>query len=111
MHAHPRYILHRNNLSPCQTREMHCAIITVFVLAHKNIKFTNFCSLSKIRCTIPFSECLTDDHEPECFCKEGFHGNGTESCVPQGFNVEANKVKKNMFLTFLMIFCSVATSS
>ena len=45
-----------------------------------------------IRCTVAFSECLTADHKPECFCKEGFTGNGTESCVPFGFNTEANKV-------------------
>merc|ERR1719470_243952 len=44
-----------------------------------------------IQCTVPFSECITEDHKPGCFCKEGFLGNGTESCVPQGFNVEANK--------------------
>jgi len=44
-----------------------------------------------IQCTVPFSECITEDHKPECFCKEDFLGNGTESCVPKGFNVEANK--------------------
>merc|ERR1712107_791750 len=44
-----------------------------------------------IQCTVPFSECITEDHKPGCFRKEGFLGNGTESCVPQGFNVEANK--------------------
>merc|ERR1712012_579896 len=44
-----------------------------------------------IHCSVPFSECITEDHKPGCFCKEGFLGNGTESCVPQGFNVEANK--------------------
>merc|ERR1719347_1764847 len=44
-----------------------------------------------IQCTVPFSECITEDHKPGCFCKEGFLGNGTESCVPKGFNVEANK--------------------
>ena len=42
---------------------------------------------------MPFSECITEEHKPDCFCKEDFLGNGTESCVPKGFNVEANKVK------------------
>jgi len=44
-----------------------------------------------IQCTVPFSECITEEHKPDCFCKEDFLGNGTESCVPKGFNVEANK--------------------
>merc|ERR1719508_295011 len=44
-----------------------------------------------IQYTVPFSECITEEHKPDCFCKEDFLGNGTESCVPKGFNVEANK--------------------
>lgn len=44
-----------------------------------------------IQCKVPFSECITEEHKPDCFCKEDFLGNGTESCVPKGFNVEANK--------------------
>ena len=54
----------------------------------------------KIRCTVPFSECITEEHKPDCFCKEDFLGNGTESCVPKGFNVEANKVK--IFLVWML---------
>jgi hypothetical protein len=45
------------------------------------------------RCDVPFSECITEEHMPDCYCKENFKGNGTESCVPEGFEVEANKVR------------------
>ena len=44
-----------------------------------------------------FSECVTEDHEPSCRCKENFHGNGTESCVPMGFDTEENKRGYRMF--------------
>ena len=36
------------------------------------------------------SECVAFDHIASCECKEGFHGNGTDSCVPDGFTEEAN---------------------
>jgi len=32
-----------------------------------------------------------------CICKENFHGNGTEVCVPEGFTDEANKRGYRMF--------------
>merc|ERR1719228_1728452 len=44
-----------------------------------------------IRCDVPFSECITEEHQPECFCKENFKGNGTDVCIPDGFTEEANK--------------------
>ena len=45
-----------------------------------------------LRCDVPFSECITEDHMPGCFCKENFKGNGTDVCIPDGFTEEANKV-------------------
>merc|ERR1719410_151963 len=50
-----------------------------------------------IHCSVPFSECVTEEHEPSCRCKENFHGNGTESCVPMGFDTEENKRGYRMF--------------
>merc|ERR1712212_281315 len=50
-----------------------------------------------IRCDVPFSECVTEEHSPMCICKENFHGNGTEVCVPEGFTDEANKRGYRMF--------------
>merc|ERR1719175_387335 len=50
-----------------------------------------------IRCDVPFSECITEDHEPRCQCKENFHGNGTEVCIPLGFDTEENKRGYRMF--------------
>merc|ERR1712079_694556 len=50
-----------------------------------------------IHCSVAFSECVTEDHEPSCRCKENFHGNGTESCVPMGFDTEENKRGYRMF--------------
>ena len=44
------------------------------------------------RCDVPFSECITEEHLPGCFCKENFKGNGTDVCIPDGFTEEANKV-------------------
>ena len=32
-----------------------------------------------------------------CQCKEGFHGNGTENCIPDGFDEEANGKHYKMF--------------
>merc|ERR1740129_2351038 len=48
-------------------------------------------------CSVPFSECVTEEHEPSCRCKENFHGNGTESCVPMGFDTEDNNRGYKMF--------------
>merc|ERR1712198_307889 len=50
-----------------------------------------------IRCDVPFSECVTEEHKPMCVCKEEFHGNGTEVCVPVGFTNEDNKRGYRMF--------------
>merc|ERR550532_1067657 len=50
-----------------------------------------------IHCSVPFSECVTEEHEPSCRCKENFHGNGTESCVPMGFDTEENNRGYKMF--------------
>lgn len=41
-------------------------------------------------CPVPYSECVGLDHIASCECKEGFHGNGTENCVPDGFTEEEN---------------------
>ena len=48
-------------------------------------------------CSVPFSECVTEDHTPSCRCKENFHGNGTEVCIPMGFDTEENKRGYRMF--------------
>ena len=40
---------------------------------------------------MPFSECITEEHKPMCVCKEEFHGNGTDVCIPVGFTTEDNK--------------------
>merc|ERR1712012_202381 len=50
-----------------------------------------------IHCSVPFSECVTEDHTPSCRCKENFHGNGTEVCIPMGFDTEENKRGYRMF--------------
>lgn len=44
----------------------------------------------RIECPVQHSECVGLNHVASCECKEGFHGNGTESCVPDGFTAEAN---------------------
>ena len=54
-------------------------------------------NLSFYSCSVPFSECVTEEHEPSCRCKENFHGNGTESCVPMGFDTEDNNRGYKMF--------------
>ena len=41
-------------------------------------------------CPVPYSECVGFEHEASCECKEGFHGNGTVACVPDGFTEEEN---------------------
>ena len=50
-----------------------------------------------LRCSVPFSECVTEEHEPSCRCKENFHGNGTDVCIPMGFDTEDNKRGYRMF--------------
>merc|ERR550519_634617 len=50
-----------------------------------------------IRCDVPYSECVTEEHQPSCICKEEFHGNGTDVCIPNGFNTEENKRGYRMF--------------
>ena len=53
--------------------------------------------VSNFSCSVPFSECVTEDHTPSCRCKENFHGNGTEVCIPMGFDTEENKRGYRMF--------------
>ena len=53
--------------------------------------------LVTFRCSVPFSECITEDHTPSCRCKENFHGNGTDVCIPMGFDTEDNKRGYRMF--------------
>merc|ERR1711899_292192 len=48
-------------------------------------------------CTVRDSECVGVDHMPTCECKDGFKGNGSESCVPEGFTEEANGKAYKMF--------------
>jgi len=50
-----------------------------------------------IMCNVPFSECISEDHTPSCRCKENFHGNGTDVCIPMGFDTEENKRGYRMF--------------
>merc|ERR550519_1107644 len=50
-----------------------------------------------IMCSVPFSECISEDHTPSCRCKENFHGNGTDVCIPMGFDTEDNKRGYRMF--------------
>jgi len=50
-----------------------------------------------IRCDVPFSECITEEHNPMCICKDEFHGNGTDVCIPVGFETEDNKRGYRMF--------------
>ncbi|CAB4053923.1 unnamed protein product [Lepeophtheirus salmonis] len=41
-------------------------------------------------CPVQHSECVVSEHKFSCECKEGFHGNATERCVPDGFTAEEN---------------------
>ena len=54
--------------------------------------------LNHPRCRVAFSECVSEEHQPSCRCKENFHGNGTEVCIPMGFDTEANKRGYRMFV-------------
>ena len=47
-------------------------------------------SFFRLECATDYSECVAFNHSTSCKCKEGFHGNGTDSCVPDGFTEEAN---------------------
>ena len=40
----------------------------------------------RLECPVEHSECVGLNHIASCECKEGFHGNGTDFCVPDGFN-------------------------
>ncbi|XP_059091847.1 uncharacterized protein LOC131887293 isoform X2 [Tigriopus californicus] len=51
----------------------------------------------RTQCSVPYSECVATNHEAECVCKEGFHGNGTKACFPEGFEEEANGKSYKMF--------------
>merc|ERR1712050_39675 len=50
-----------------------------------------------IMCQVAFSECISEDHTPSCRCKENFHGNGTDVCIPMGFDTKENKRGYRMF--------------
>lgn len=76
-----RILVRGQRLSSKDLEELHKSSIIVF----------NF------SCSVPFSECVTEDHTPSCRCKENFHGNGTEVCIPMGFDTEENKRGYRMF--------------
>ena len=44
----------------------------------------------RFRCDVPYSKCKASNHKAECVCKEGFKGNGTVECIPEGFTQEEN---------------------
>ncbi len=44
----------------------------------------------RTQCVVPYSECVAEDHVARCVCKEEFHGNGTVSCIPVGFEAKNN---------------------
>ena len=48
-------------------------------------------------CAVPHSECVVELHQGRCECKEGFHGNGTVNCVPDGFDEEDNGKHYKLF--------------
>lgn len=51
----------------------------------------------RLDCPVQHSECVGTNHEASCECKEGFHGNGTDSCIPDGFTAETNGKHYKMF--------------
>ena len=55
------------------------------------------CDEYRMRCDVPHSICVVTDHVGACECKEGFHGNGTENCIPDGFTEEENGKHYKMF--------------
>merc|ERR1712227_467353 len=72
--------------------------ITLVLVKKGVISCQNPCERPEIiHCDVPFSECVSEDHTPTCRCKENFHGNGTEVCIPMGFDTEENKRGYRMF--------------
>ena len=57
----------------------------------------------RTRCDVPHAECKATNHEVACVCKEGFHGNGTESCVPDGFTEEENGTEKITLILWMLL--------
>jgi len=55
------------------------------------------CHPSRMRCDVPHSECVVTEHQGACVCKEGFHGNATDNCIPDGFEEEENGKHYKMF--------------
>jgi len=55
------------------------------------------CHEYRFRCDVPYSECKASNHKAECVCKEGFKGNGTVECIPEGFTQEENGKAYKMF--------------
>jgi len=55
------------------------------------------CDESRMVCRVPHSECVVTDHVGSCQCKEGFHGNATDNCIPDGFEEESNGKHYKMF--------------
>lgn len=51
----------------------------------------------RTQCPVAYSECIAKDHVASCMCKEGFHGNGTKACFPEGFDEEENGKSYKMF--------------
>jgi len=48
-------------------------------------------------CPVQDSECVGIDHAAICECKDGFKGNGSESCIPEGFTEGPNGKSYKMF--------------
>jgi len=55
------------------------------------------CDPYRMNCPVPHSECVVTNHEGSCECKEGFHGNGTDNCIPDGFDEEENGKHYKLF--------------
>ena len=43
-------------------------------------------------CDIAHSECVDNNHTAACECKEGFRGNASVACIPDGFDKEDNGI-------------------
>ena len=61
-------------------------------------------------CPVQDSECVGIDHEPVCECKDGFKGNGSESCVPEGFTEEENGKETEPFYYVRQLWIVIISS-
>jgi hypothetical protein len=75
----------RQLCEPVCERQLNKKVKPIFQVTFKKTPFSN-----RLDCPIQHAECLGMDHEASCECKEGFHGNGTDSCIPDGFSEEVN---------------------